>query len=578
MKSFLFILVLSIGFLHEGFCQEVRFFASTDAEQVIEGGYFNVTFTLENARGSSFRAPSFLPFTVEGGPNQSSQMTIINGKTSQKMSFGYTLSITTAGEYEIGSATINVNNKTYRTDPITVSVIKSSDQTSPAISAETEGSQDAFILTEIDNDTAYIGQQLTLKYVLYTSLDVRSYNFIELPDFDGFYAEEIQNYSERPVRVVRNGKQYLKRVLKVFSLFPQQKGYFPVAKAVVNIGVARRGSRSSFFFNSNLKPMRLASDDIKLYVVNLPADPPISFSGAVGEFLLGSAVDKRSITMDDALTLTIQIRGDGDNKFIEAPDQPLEEYFDIYDPNLLKEETTVVGDKIQITKTYEYLMIPKQSGSIEFKPELTYYSLDSQSYVTLEGQTYAVNILSQTARDVAVFEGPDQELEPIAESIGSTKVIGKPFIGSLPFLAVNASYALLFIVMLVVREVRVRKSKIDPAITRRTKAQKVALTTLSQAEKELQVENIQQFYIELRKAFVEYLSDKLNLTKTQFTKDEISYILHANGLEESTSQLIEIMEMGEKAIYASTTDGNEKQLFSKAMELIEKFEAVLKKQ
>ena len=577
MKKFLFIILLLIGVIHEGLSQEVRFFASTDAEQVIEGGYFNVIFTLENARGSSFRAPSFLPFTVEGGPNQSSQMTIINGKTSQKMSFGYTLSISTAGEYEIGSATVNVNNKTYRTEPITVTVVKSTNKTSPTRATATEGSEDAFILTEIDNDTAYIGQQLTLKYVLYTSLDVRSYNFIELPDFDGFYAEEIQNYSERPVRVVRNGKQYLKRVLKVFSLFPQQKGYFPVASAVVNIGVARRGSRSSFFFNSNLKPMRLASDDIKLYVVNLPADPPLSFSGAVGEFLLGSAVDKRSITMDDALTLTLQIRGDGDNKFIEAPDQPLQQYFDIYDPNLQKEETAVVGDKIHITKTYEYLMIPKQSGSIEFKPELTYYSLDSQSYVTLHGQTYAVNILSQTARDVAVFDGSDQELEPIAETIGKTKVIGTSFINSLPFLAVNASYAFLFIVMLVVRGVRVKKSNMDPAIKRRTRAQKVALTTLRQAEKELQAENIQQFYIELRKAFVEYLSNKLNLSKTQLTKDEISHILLANGLEESTPQLIEIMEKGEKAIYASTTDGKEKELFSNAMELIERFEAVLKK-
>ena len=241
------------------YCQNVQFVASADAEEIIEGGYFNITFTLENARGTSFQPPSFHPFVVEGGPNQSSQMSIINGKTTQKMSFGYTLSISRAGTYQIASASIKVNNKTLKTEPLTISVVKSQNGSNSTGSDATAENQDAFISLEIEGDTAHVGQQITLKYVLYTTLDVRSYNFVQIPDFDGFYAEEISNYNERPVRIVRNGRQYIKRALKVYALFPQQKGRFVIDPAVVNIGVARKGFFDQYmsYLGFRIMPIRL---------------------------------------------------------------------------------------------------------------------------------------------------------------------------------------------------------------------------------------------------------------------------------------------------------------------------------
>ena len=95
----------------------------------------------------------------------------------------------------------------------------------------------------------------------------------------------------------------------------------------------------------------------------MPDGAPTSFSGAIGDFFMGTSIDKKSITQDDALTLTLQIKGDGDGRFIEPPAQPYTDLFDIYDPNLLGEQTQVTGDKVQVIKTYEYLMIPKKTGT-----------------------------------------------------------------------------------------------------------------------------------------------------------------------------------------------------------------------
>ena len=125
--SALFIL---LAYCTLGISQEAEFYAQADAQQIIAGNYFEVTFTLENAKGDSFSAPSFAGFEVLSGPSRSTQMSIINGRTSQKMSFSYGLTIVNPGKQRIGSATIRANGKTYKSQPIDITAVKGKNQLS----------------------------------------------------------------------------------------------------------------------------------------------------------------------------------------------------------------------------------------------------------------------------------------------------------------------------------------------------------------------------------------------------------------------------------------------------------------
>ena len=566
MNRVLFACLFLFGFVQVQ--SQVRFFAESDAKQVVLNGYFTVTYTLENANGKDFVPPRFTDFDVLSGPNQSSQMRIINGRTNQKISYSYNLSPPRTGTFRIQPAEIKAGNKTYRSNELEIEVLDA------ATDADKDsGLEDSFVEVELTAETGFIGQQISLKYVLYTIKDVRSYNFLKLPDFDGFFAQEIQTNNERPERIVRDGKQYIKRILKVVSLFPQQKGTFSIGPAIVNIGIARRGQRTSFFFNSNLQAQRITTSGAQIKIIDLPPNPPISFSGGVGEFFLGTSVDKRSITIDDAITLTIQVRGNGDSKFLEAPTQPLSAYFDIYDPNLLKQDISTVDDYIQTIKTYEYLMIPKNPGVITFNPQLTYYNTDSNMYVTLIGNSYTVNVLTTTARDVATFE-QETELPPLYATYSERDKKVK-ILESKAFWACNGSLSMAFLLLLATKGYRIREEKKDPEEKRRNKAQKIALKRLELANQRLLEKNVKMFYVDLRKGILEYLSDKLGLPSAQLSKEKITNVMEANGLSNYIVPTIELLTKGEQAIYASVMPGKEEEDFDRAVWIIEEMERTL---
>ena len=265
---------------------QMKFYSISDAKQIVAGEYFSVSFVLENARGSNFRAPSFVDFDVIAGPNTSTEMTFLNGQSKQKITYSYTLTSEKLGKYTLGSASIKVNSQVVKTQPLIIEVIKGKER-----EGTSEIVDDFLVQAVVDFDTAYVGQQITLKYELLTVKDVRSYNFRKLPQFDGFFAQEIQNYSERPERIVRDGVQYFKRILKVIALFPQQKGIFNIEPAQAVLGISDGRRSNSFFFNTRLKQKSVSSNGVVINVAATPRNPPLSFCGAIGDFYLGTSVD-----------------------------------------------------------------------------------------------------------------------------------------------------------------------------------------------------------------------------------------------------------------------------------------------
>lgn len=550
---------------------QISFTATSDARQVIVGQYFTVSFTLENAKGSHFKAPSFIDFEVVGGPSTSTQMTIINGKTSQKMSYSYRLTAPKTGKYKIGSAYITVQGKEYVSDPIEIEVLKGRVQQSGGNQINTG---DIIIEASIDYDTGYVGQQLILKYILYTNLNVRSYRPEGNFKFDGFFAQEIEGYQSRPEQIVRDGVPYFKRVIGVFALFPQQHGSFHIEPSQFTVGVSDRRSSNNLFFNTRLKNYRIRTNDLEVTIVPVPGKAPPSFSGAIGDFYMGSGVDRNRVTMDDAITLTLQVRGFGDSKFIEAPQQPFTDLFDIYDPNLLEEKSEVVGDRIQSTKTYEYLMIPKRTGTIKFNPELTYFDIDSTKYVTIYGRQYQVEVTKGTDRELADIEKVVEQI-PRPGPVTGVYSINQTFAFSWGHLGANSVLLLGFCGLFVARSIKTRRENLDPALARKMSARIAAEKTLSKARLSLNDGKIDEFYIHLRRGLLGYLSDKTNQPTRQLSKEAIIDILASFHLSEQEEKLLTILQKGEQAIYASIAPGAEQEDYEASLAIIGAIEETL---
>ena len=133
MKRYIFFILLILGLYKSTVAEDVKIIASAPSS-VGTGQQFAVTFTV-NAAGSDFKAPSFKGFSVLSGPNQSSSssMQIVNGNVTQSVSYAFTyyLQAGTEGSFTVTPARITVNGKTYESNPLTIKVVKSAQNTNP---------------------------------------------------------------------------------------------------------------------------------------------------------------------------------------------------------------------------------------------------------------------------------------------------------------------------------------------------------------------------------------------------------------------------------------------------------------
>ena len=90
----------------EATSQDVQFTVEVTTDTLYFGNTFGIKYNIVNAQGD-FQPPLFEGFTVVGGPNVSSQFTMINGQISQSASYEYFLSPDDVGLLIIPPAIIN---------------------------------------------------------------------------------------------------------------------------------------------------------------------------------------------------------------------------------------------------------------------------------------------------------------------------------------------------------------------------------------------------------------------------------------------------------------------------------------
>ncbi|MEO1260002.1 MAG: BatD family protein [Bacteroidota bacterium] len=120
-----FSIFFSLFFLGITYGQEkpVKFTVEVSTDSILMDNYFQVRFTVENADGHNFEAPDFSEnFTVVSGPNYSSSVSTMNGRSTQSMAITYYLQPLDIGAYYIQPASVQANGEIMETNPIEVFV------------------------------------------------------------------------------------------------------------------------------------------------------------------------------------------------------------------------------------------------------------------------------------------------------------------------------------------------------------------------------------------------------------------------------------------------------------------------
>jgi len=147
------------------------------------------------------------------------------------------------------------------------------------------------------------------------------------------------------------------------------------------------------------------------------------------------------------------------------------------------------------------------------------------------------------------------------------------FFASVTYLISLALIVILFFVMEKLLSKRIERNR-DVAGVKNRRANKVARVKLKNAESLLKQELYTGFYEELHRALLGYVSDKLNLSVADLSKDNIRDELTKKRVKEDhINELLSLLDQCEYARYAPDPGGGEMDKnFTRAIKLISEME------
>lgn len=518
--------------------------ASSDARQVVIDGFFEVVFTIKNADGDNFQPPSFKDFTVLSGPNAMTSTTILNGKVMRQKAYSYTLKPRRPGKFSIGSASMSAGGRTIRSQSLSIDVVESK-------KGKGSENEQLFLRAEPASTSAYPGQQILLDYKLYFRQNIEAYDIVKESDYQGFYAKDIRRYDSRRTQEVVNGVQYTALIIKRVALFPQRAGQLSVGALDMQLGILDEASSSDFpslFFNQRLNRVPVSSQPLTITVNPLPAGAPNDFSGAVGQFEMTTSVNRNTLSTDDALSVRLQVRGNGDSKRIQPPGNIFPDAFEVYEPKVVEESNYDLDGQLMSEKTFEYLLLPKSAGKYRIAPMLGVFDPSTQKYTAVQGGSFEVEVTQGKGNrppDELNADGFEEENLP-AES---PSISAKQLLSALLW----AALAAMLIVAIVLgrkyfRKLSARRTQVE---MQHEQAEKIAKSHLATAQLHLQSAQSGAFYEEVSKALLGYASRKLNIPLAILNRENVQQKLKENQLPETLiEQFSQIIRTCDMALYA----------------------------
>ncbi len=603
MKKLFFLILTCLFISTSAFADKTRF-TVTAPKVVALGEQFRVSYSI-NEKGSNLKLPSLKGFQILMGPSTSTNMSTqyINGKRTSSSSYTYTyvLLSETEGKYTFAPAEITIDSKVVKSNKLTIEVVRQSTKnkqkgTHGSASAQSQNiTQDnLYIKVNVDRKTVFMGEPVKASLKIYSKAsNVVNIEQVKEPSYQGFLTQNIERKTPNAFQGENvNGEIFYTYILKEVLLFPQHEGEIIINPLELNCIVqltAQARSRGFFddFFN-NYKNVRVPrkSKPVKIKVKPVPNNSPKSFDGAVGQFKMNTTISKKSVKVDDAITMKVKISGNGNMKLINPLEFDFPADFEVYDPktnqNLKNSAKGMTG-----STTFEYLIIPRHAGDFTIPAnEFTYFDPKAKRYITKlspefkitvakgEGGVSNTTISSFTKEDVK-FIGKD--IRFIKTNIFEPIYKGKIFFGTLNFYLAYILPFLIFLLAFIFNRKRIKENA-DVAKMKNKRANRIAMKRLKAAAISLKANKKEEFYDEILKALWDYISDKFNIPLSDLSKDNINDILVNKDIDkEMITDFMTILDTCEFARYAPSSGSSEMDsLYQKTMETITKLEKNIK--
>ena len=553
-------------------------------ESAVAGERFRIIYTINSTDGQ-FTRPKFDPSFSVQGPQQSTNRNVqwINGdmKVVSSTTLIYYVTAGTPGTYTIPAAQFETKRVTvssqekqiviYDGDSSQQATGRQQGQTSAAGDAPASGSEVSMRILLSDRDV-YAGQPITGTLKLYTRINLSGIQELKLPDLKGFLKEDIETPPLRSLdNEVIDGVQYGTGVIQRFVLYPQIAGEIRIEPAEMTALVQERTTAArdpffndpffdSFFSSVSTVPRKITTQPLTVRVRPLPEPRPADFHGAVGSFTIESSVSATDAKLNDAVTLTVTLKGSGNLNLAGEPVISFPQGIEKYDPKVTVRSSGISAG----SKVFEYLLIPRNTGTFEIPP-VSYSVFDpgQEKYVTLRTGGFTLNVTGTPGQEegAAPVYIPGEDVKYIGQDIrfirngnGRLTTLSSPLVASLHYWLWFALALFIALLVLVIRKQQIRRNA-DKAGMRNRRAAKNARKRLSRATALLKSGKKEEVNAEVARALWGYLGDKLRIDQSDLTREKCYTALRERKAdEEMITELDRILTATEYSQYAPVSE------------------------
>jgi hypothetical protein len=568
------------------------FLSEVDRNQVASGEVFlyQVTVTTSGERVEGYHPPDFKGLQLVGppqGPNQSTQMQMGGGGTFIQNSYSWRYQLTPAtgqkGVVAIGPARIRVDGREMRSNVINIRVgdggASSSAGGAAAVSSPVasvvpprgDGTAGIFIRAVPDKNRAFVGEQVTVGWNLYFLEAPSKIEPIAEAHTDGFWTEDIALSNRAPqTQQLVGGRVYQVATLTKKALFALQPGKLTVSPLELDILVP------ADMFGMTVRRQRLKAEPVVIEALPLPkAGQPNGFAPShVGKFTLEARADRTTVTVGEAVTLTIDIKGQGNLRNLRAPALPHLDGWKGYEPKVTVNLDP--GDLISGIKSVEYLLLPDRPGTTIIPSfELAFFDPATQSYATTKSDPLRIEVgpdgAAHNGGATAVAGGGapraapagtplenviSAEIRPIRAHTSLNRDLGATFYRSRPFLGLLLIPPVALVLGRFLARLRERLAQ-DSQRSRRRRVRRMVRRRLGAAEVHRDAGRWSDFHIEIDRVVRDVLAARLRRPVSGLRMDELRDLLLARGMPaEDAGRVIVELESYDLARFApAATDG-----------------------
>jgi BatD DUF11 like domain len=547
------------------FAAQSQVTASLEPQSIVLGESAQLTVTSNGSTQSSVPHVDGLEIEATG---QQTSIQMINGNVTANVAQLFSVTPNRAGDFTIlpigGSGQpikLHVDKgsgvQTQRTIPQSRLHLPAPSFSQPLNSAAVDSkNQSAFLRIELPKQELTVGELVPVKVKAYFRAGVSaSLNGLPTLSSDAFTLNKFDDNPDQTNEAI-NGVPYTV-VTWTSALSAVKAGDYPLnVDLPVMVRVREKGARrnnpfkdffgddsalddpffDNFFSNATQKPLTLHTDGATVKIKPLPTQGrPADFSGAVGQFEVGSAISENNGTTGDPLTLKIKIEGRGNFDRVTATGLTNSSDWKTYKPNGKFTANDSAG--IEGEKTFEQSIVPTKAGAQEIPAlNFSYFDPEAQRYVTKSTTPIAIDVARGNASDPVVTPAPVADApKPNSDGLaldqpvtGRTVSNLRPLILTPWFIAINALMLVMLAFATLFRWLRRRRAN-DPQRLQREATEKSVRESLAKMDAALKAQDVPRFFTAARHALQEKLAAKWELPASCVTIPEIRARLNGNG-------------------------------------------------